>query len=148
MNQLLAKTKSTQQKTDRRTYPSNQSDQFDQRKSIQQELRQRIHEALQAAQMLPPADRRTEIRQRLLAIQTFCDSVHKTFIFTEQSIACAHYSLGGGKEIATLFRGPSEDASVAICVSDRGSLLHRNSGPWQVYCNEGDVNPIVCVDPQ
>lgn len=138
----VAITKLTQQKS---RYRTNQQNQSDQRASIQQELRQRIHEALQAAQLLPPADRLNEIRQRLLEVQAFCDSVQKTFIFVEQSIACAQYSLGGNQEIATLFRGPNEDASVAICVSDRGSLLHRNSGPWQVYCNEGDVNPIVCI---
>jgi hypothetical protein len=137
-----ATTKLIQQQS---SYQNHQWKPTDQREIIQKELRHRIQEALQAAQKLSPADRLNEIRQQLLEIQSFCDSVQKTFIFVEQSIACAQYSLGGQQESATLFRGPSEDASVAICVSDRGSLLHRNSGPWQVYCNEGDVNPIGCI---
>ena len=52
------------------------------------------------------------------------------------------YELGGShQQKATLFRGPSEDASVAICVTSQGSLLHRNGSLWQIYYNAGDINP-------
>jgi hypothetical protein len=64
------------------------------------------------------------------------------FIVCELRIACDQYDLGGSKHHqATLFRGPSEDASVAICVTEQGSLLHRNDSDWKIYCNAGDVNP-------
>ncbi|MEL6384465.1 MAG: hypothetical protein AAFQ89_18815 [Cyanobacteria bacterium J06626_18] len=61
----------------------------------------------------------------------------------QESITCDEYDLGGSfKDKAILFRGPSEDASVAICLTDKGSLLHRNGSLWRLYGNAGDVNPL------
>lgn len=122
--------------TYKETHPSNQS----QQEQIKQEIKRRIHEALQIAKDLSPDDCSSEIRNRLLAVQLYCKSVGKTFIFVEEPITCDQYELGGyHKDSAILFRGPSEDASVAICVTDKGSLLHRNSSPWRIYKNIGDV---------
>lgn len=104
------------------------------------EIRQQIDEALRFAQTLPPADRVNEIRRRLSALQNYCATVNKKFIFVEQIITCDRFCLAGSaSETATLFRGPKEDASVAICVTQKGSLLYRNSSPWCVYRNEGDI---------
>jgi hypothetical protein len=119
---------------------------LDPRSHIKQVLREQIREALDAAQRLPPAACRQEIKTRLLAIQAYCKTVGKTFIMVEESITCAQYSLGGGdREGATLFRGPSQDASVAICVTDKGSLLHRNDHAWKIYRDAGDIAPIKCL---
>ena len=109
---------------------------------IKQELRRRLQEALNSAKYLPPTHCRSEIRKQLIAIQAYCKAVEKTFIFVEQRITCNQYGLGGHYQAnATLFRGPNEDASVAICVTDKGSLLHRNSSPWEIYKDAGDINP-------
>lgn len=119
-----------------------------QRSQIRQELRQRIEAALEVAKVLPPGECLQEIRDNLLAIQRYCKTVEKTFIVVEEIITCNQHGLGGSdKNTATLFRGPSEDASVAICVTDRGSLLHRNSCDWRIYRNAGDVNPVNWLAP-
>ena len=109
---------------------------------IKQELRGRLQAALHSAKHLSPIKCQHEIRKQLTAIQTYCKANEKTFIFVEQRITCNQYGLGGDRqERATLFRGPNDDASVAICVTDKGSLLHRNSCPWKVYKNAGDIDP-------
>lgn len=114
-----------------------------QRDPIKQELRRRIYETIEVAAELAAGDREDEIRFRLFAIQNYCKTVEKTFIVVEQSITCDQFNLGGSfAETATLFRGPNEDASVAICVTRKGSILHRNGGSWEVYKNEGDVDPL------
>lgn len=113
-----------------------------QRQAIRRELQQKIEAALEAAKPLPPEDCLQEIKDQLLAIQIHCRAIAKTFIVVEEKITCSQYGLGGSdRAIATLFRGPSEDASVAICVTYKGSLLHRNGGSWTVYRNAGDVDP-------
>jgi len=107
---------------------------------VKQEIRQQIDQALRSAQTLPPGDRTNEIRCRLAALQNYCTTVNKTFIVVEQIVTCDRFDLGGSTdERAILFRGPKEEASVAICVTEKGSLLHRNSSPWCVYRNEGDI---------
>lgn len=107
---------------------------------IRYQLAQKIYAALQSAKDLPAQDCLAEIRIRLLGIQAYCRTIGKTFIVVEERIACNQYDLGGCEpDRATLFRGPREDASVAICVTDQGSLLHRNSSEWQVYRNVGDI---------
>lgn len=109
---------------------------------IKQELRQQITTTLQSAKQLPPDACLHEVRIRLLAIQAYCKHQQKTFIVVELSIACDEYQLGGNShDRAVLFRGPNEDASVAICVTARGSLLYRNGNAWQIYKQAGDVNP-------
>jgi hypothetical protein len=114
-----------------------------QREQIKQEIQQRIHETLQVARDLPSNDCLSEVRSKLLAVQLYCQSVGKTFIFIEECITCAQYDLGGHHDNkATLFRGPSEAASVAICVTHEGSLLHRNDCPWKIYRHMRDVNPV------
>ncbi|MUG93134.1 PAS domain-containing protein [Scytonema sp. UIC 10036] len=106
----------------------------EQREHIKQEMRRRIQQALEFAKDLSAEDCRNEIRSRLFAIQKYCKSVGKTFIVLEERITCDQFELGGSREEpATLFRGPNENASVAICVTDRGSLLYRNDSPWQIY---------------
>ncbi|NEP18459.1 MAG: hypothetical protein F6J97_16410 [Leptolyngbya sp. SIO4C1] len=111
---------------------------------VKTKLRQMLYETLEAAQATPVTARQQLVRQRLQAIQTYCRRVKKTFIVVELEITCNQYELGGSSiSRAVLFRGPSENASVAICVSDRGSILHRNDSDWQVYCNAGDVAPVV-----
>ncbi|NJP12034.1 MAG: hypothetical protein HC866_23285 [Leptolyngbyaceae cyanobacterium RU_5_1] len=108
-------------------------------------MRQRIQTALQYAKELPADDCLEEIKDRLLAIQSYCKTVGKTFIVVEEEITCDQYELGGcNQDVAILFRGPNEDASVAICVTAQGSLLHRNGYPWKVYRNAGDVDPVEC----
>jgi hypothetical protein len=110
------------------------------RSQVKQDLRQKIQLALQSAKDLPPQQCLREIRNRLLAIQAYCRTINKTFIVVEERITCNQYGLGGQQyNGAILFRGPSEDASVAICVTDNGSLLHRNSSPWKIYRNTGDI---------
>ena len=109
--------------------------------SVKQELRRRISNMLTLAQVLPPAQARRHIREQLIMMRGYCNSVNKTFIFVEQLITCEQFDLGGGTEAATLFRGPNEDASVAVCITAKGSLLYRSDSPWQVYRNAGDVDP-------
>ncbi|NJK53541.1 MAG: hypothetical protein HC936_13340 [Leptolyngbyaceae cyanobacterium SU_3_3] len=112
----------------------------DQQLHVRQELRQRIYTTLQFAKDLPAQECLQEVKTRLLAIQAYCETIDKTFIVVEERITCDQYDLGGYKlNAATLFRGPSADASVAICVTDRGSLLHRTSPQWQAYRNVGDI---------
>lgn len=114
-----------------------------QREQIKQEIRQRIQETLQSVRDLPSNDYLNEIRNKLSAVQLYCQSVGKTFIFVEECITCDQYDLGGYySDKATLFRGPSAAASVAICVTNKGSLLHRNDCPWKIYTHVGDVNPV------
>ncbi len=109
--------------------------------SIKQELRRLLKETLTIAQTKSVAEREQFIRIRLSQIQTYCKSMNKTFITHELKVTCNEYELGGSyHQTATLFRGPSEDASVAICVTDQGSLLHRNGSLWRAYCNAGDIN--------
>lgn len=113
------------------------------RAKIKQELRQRIQALLQFAKDLPPEECLREIKARLLAIQQYCLTVEKTFVVVEEQITCDQHELGGSDQHqATLFRGPSEDASVAICVTQRGSLLHRNGYSWTIYRDAGDVPAI------
>lgn len=113
---------------------------LDQREYIKQELRRRIQEALHYAKELPPEECLNEIRTRLVGIQLYCQLNEKTFIVVEESIRCNQYDLGGdSQDAATLFRGPSQDASVAVCVTDKGSLLHRNGKLWKVYRSAGDI---------
>ena len=113
-----------------------------QRPHIRQELQQKIQTALQAAKDLPPDDCLKKIETSLLAIQTHCKTVQKTFIVIEEKITCDQYELGGcQQDSAVLFRGPNKEATVAICVTAKGSLLHRNDYPWVIYHNAGDVDP-------
>jgi hypothetical protein len=110
---------------------------------IKQQLGQQIYAALQIAKDLSPEECLKEIKERLLEIQTNCEAIHKVFIVVEEEITCSDYDLGGDRQnLATLFRGPSKDASVAICVTQQGSLLHRNGDSWNIYRNVGDVNPV------
>jgi hypothetical protein len=110
------------------------------RDPIKQEIRRRIYEAIEVASDLKPKERIDEIRFRLFAIQNYCKTIGKTFIVVEQLITCDQFDLGGSaRDTATLFRGPNEDASVAICVTHRGSILHRNDCAWKTYSNEGDI---------
>ncbi len=109
---------------------------------IKQILRESIHEALRTAQGLEPDACLIEIREQLCAIQTYAKLAGKTFIFVEEAITCDRYELGGRwEDAATLFRGPSENASVAICVTQNGSLLYRNGCAWSVYKDAGDIDP-------
>ena len=109
---------------------------------IKQILSQSIHEALRTAKELESDACLIEVRAQLSALQAYCQMVGKTFVFVEESITCDRYELGGRcEDAATLFRGPSENASVAICVTQEGSLLYRNSSAWVVYKNAGDINP-------
>ncbi|PSB28387.1 hypothetical protein C7B82_13660 [Stenomitos frigidus ULC18] len=110
---------------------------------IRQELQQKIQTALQVAKDLPPDDCLKAIETSLLAIQAYCRTVQKTFIVVEEKVTCDQYELGGRQEdSAILFRGPNREATVAICVTAKGSLLHRNDYPWTIYRNAGDVNPL------
>ncbi|MEM9807502.1 MAG: hypothetical protein AAF959_19735 [Cyanobacteria bacterium P01_D01_bin.56] len=110
---------------------------------VKQTIRRLLQETLTVAQMLPVAKRQEFIRQSLDNIKDYCTTYEKTFIVCELTITCNQYDLGGCQHhTATLFRGPNEDASVAICVTEQGSLLHRNASPWTMYCNAGDVNPL------
>ena len=112
-------------------------------KHVKQTIRRLLQETLAIAQKLPVAKRRHYIQQSLENIQDYCATFEKSFIVREIMISCDQYELGGCEHhYATLFRGPNEDASVAICITEQGSLLHRNESPWIVYCNAGDVNPV------
>lgn len=64
------------------THLSNQN----QREQVKQEIQRRINEALQIAKDLAPNDCLSEVRDRLLAVQLYCESVGKTFIFVEERI--------------------------------------------------------------
>jgi hypothetical protein len=110
------------------------------RSRIRKEIGKRIYDLLQTAKDLPTSECLNEVRTTLLEIQQDCQKLEKSFIFVEKRITCANYALGGSAtDQATLFRGPREDASVAICVTDQGSVLHRNGSPWTAYRNVGDV---------
>ncbi|MBT9315892.1 hypothetical protein [Leptothoe spongobia] len=110
---------------------------------VKQTIRRLLQETLTIAQKLPVARRQQYIRRSLENIQDYCATYEKNFIVREITINCNQYELGGSQyHFATLFRGPNEDASVAICITEQGSLLHRNDSPWKVYCNAGDVNPV------
>ncbi|WP_059001640.1 hypothetical protein [Leptolyngbya sp. NIES-2104] len=105
-----------------------------------QTLSQKIHAALEFAKTLPTQDCVAEIRISLAAIQAYCETIEKIFIVVEERITCNQHDLSGSsQDQATLFRGPCKDASVAICITDRGSLLYRNSNEWQIYRNAGDL---------
>lgn len=109
---------------------------------VKKELRRLLKDTLVTAQQQPATQRCQTVRQRLNYIQNYCKDRNKTFIVCEIEVTCAQYGLGGSRQhTATLFRGPSEDASVAICVTQQGSLLHRNDSPWKIYCDAGDVYP-------
>lgn len=113
------------------------------REQVKAAVRQKIEVMLHAAKDLPPDECLREVRKRLLEAQKYCQSVKKNFIFVEKSVTCDQYGLGGnGADYAILFRGPSEDASVAICLTDKGSLLHRNDSPWRVYRHMDDIDPV------
>jgi hypothetical protein len=110
------------------------------RSQIRKEIGKQIYELLQSAKQLPTQECLNEVRNKLLEIQKDCQKVEKSFIFVEKRITCANYQLDGySEDQATLFRGPREDASVAICITDKGSVLHRNGSPWTVYRDAGDV---------
>lgn len=82
----------------------------------------------------------------LLEIQSYCKAIQKTFIVVEEKITCNQYELGGSKQdSATLFRSPSQEVNVTICVTTKGSLLHQNAYPWVVYRNVGDVDPLEAI---
>ncbi|NJL22628.1 MAG: hypothetical protein HC895_20335 [Leptolyngbyaceae cyanobacterium SM1_3_5] len=120
----------------------------DDRSQFKQILRRKIQIALWTAQTLPVEACLNEIRNQLIVIQNDCERHQKKFIFVEEIITCNQHELGGSdRHSATLFRGPSEDASVAICVTQKGSLLHRNSCPWIAYKNAGDVNAFSIAKP-
>lgn len=111
-----------------------------QKEQLKQELRHRIQETLQSASMVSGEVGLEVIRKRLLNIQRYCQSIGKGFIFVEQEITCDQYRLQGSEQdAAILFRGPKEDASVAICLTRKGSLLYRNSCPWIIYRDAGDI---------
>ncbi len=115
-------------------------DQAIKRKAVKQELQNRIESALLIAKDLPPEDCLHTIRQHLITIQAYCKSIGKSFIFVEEAIACDEYDLQGAPDdSAILFRGPDEQASVAICVTCKGSLTHRNESAWAIYSNAGDI---------
>jgi hypothetical protein len=112
-----------------------------QRQQVKQVLRQKINAALLSAQQLPPDACLQEISSKLSDIQLDCQQIQKTFIVVQEKITCNQHGLGGSdRDSATLFRGPSENASVAICVTQKGSLLHRNGDRWHLYKNAGDVH--------
>lgn len=104
---------------------------------IKQRIREQIQTLLNAAKALEIEPCVSTIRAGLTQIQLYCTSVGKTFIFVEEVVPCDRHELGGlPTETATLFRGPSTDASVAICIM-RGALLYRNGGAWQNLSKEG-----------
>jgi len=112
-------------------------------RDINHELRQLLQETLIAAEEKPAEDRRWFVRESLKYIQVYCKKAGKTFVFCELAITCDQYDLGGrSHQRATLFRSPNEDASVAICVTQAGSLLHRNDSQWRIYSSAGDVAPV------
>ena len=110
------------------------------RAHIKQEIRNRIQNVLETAKYLPPEACTQLVRDQLFEIQSYCQQVGKNFIFVEEEIICNQYDLNGAcDDVATLFRGPDERASVAICVTQKGSLLHRNDCEWKVYRDAGDI---------
>lgn len=112
--------------------------------NIKQMLRRLLQETLHAAPEKPIAERQQFVRERLSYIQKLCSNFDKTFIVCELRVTCDQYDLGGSHQhTATLFRGPSEEASVAICITEQGSVLHRNDSSWKVYDDAGDVSPSV-----
>lgn len=133
----------------------------DRSQSIKQELRQRISQILENSQNILSNSSinnhreqdgiekcvekyieqcASTIRAGLLSIQIYCQTVEKKFIFVEQVITCDQHDIGGRREAkAILFRGPNEDASVAICITQHGSLLYRNDSPWMIYRDAGDL---------
>ena len=112
------------------------------RTDIKQDIRRLLQKTLIVAQERDISERRQFVQESLDYVQTYCKQAEKTFIVCEQPITCDQFELGGSiQDKATLFRGPSEDASVAICVTERGSLLHRNDSEWQIYCDAGDIKP-------
>lgn len=116
--------------------------------TIKTEIRQQILDMLLVAQAQFSDEAVQTIRERLAAIQLFCQSVGKTFIVVEEAIACNQFDLGGHSwHTATLFRGPKPDASVAICMTQNGSLLYRNSSPWSIYRDAGDIDPNQAMQP-
>lgn len=126
--------------TDRFLEQRNQNLDLYQKEKTKQELRRRIRELLQIARMLPFEAGLAEIRNRLFNIQQYAQFMGKGFIFVEQEITCDQYSLEGcHQDAAVLFRGPREDASVAICLTHKGSLLYRNSCSWIIYRDAGDI---------
>jgi len=105
-------------------------------------IAQTIHAILTEAPKFTTAKRSQMVRHNLQVLQHQCSQAGKTFIFIEEAITCDRFDLGGCSAAqATLFRGPDPSASVAICVTDAGSLLHRNGSRWQIYENAGDVAP-------
>lgn len=103
------------------------------KKEIKQEIRKRLQKTLLSAQLRKRSHRQQFIRESLNDIQLYCQRLEKVFIVCEQSITCDQFDLGGGShDRAMLFRGPSDAASVAICLTEKGSLLHRNDSDWQI----------------
>lgn len=142
MTVQLADNKKAYQPANVSTYQPVDASEKKRREKIKQEIRRRIGETLQLSECLSANDCLHEVRKGLLATQEYCESVGKGFLFFEEFITCDQYDLGGTSEDrAILFRGPSEDASVAICVTLKGSLAHRNDSPWRIYKNVGDISP-------
>lgn len=111
------------------------------REQIKRNIRQRIQIALRTARTLPPEGRARTIRVHLRALQSYCKSVDKSFMFAEEAIACSHYGLGGLPEAsATLFHSADPQSAIAICVTQQGSLLYRSGSSWAIYRHEGDIN--------
>ena len=111
---------------------------------IKQEQKRRIHAVLQQAIELPLPTCRDHIRAELLALKAFCERWGKLFVVIEEQISCAQHDLGGKDEqIATLFRGPDQKASVAICITDQGSRAYRNVALWCVHRNKGDIGSAI-----
>ena len=110
------------------------------KESIRRTLSNGIQNILEMAKTLPPDCRVAMVREKLVDIQQYCSTVGKTFIVVEENIGCHQYDLNGSnQDQATLFRGPDERATVAICVTQKGSLMLRNGPDWVVYRNGGDV---------
>ena len=110
------------------------------KEEIRRNLKNTIQGILETAQNSPPEQRVSMIRKKLADIQNYCSAIGKTFIVVEENIGCHQYNLNGSnRDRATLFRGPDERATVAICVTHKGSLLHRNDSDWVVYRDGGDV---------
>lgn len=107
---------------------------------IKQELRNKIQTMLDSAKDLSSIDCLKTIRKEFGEIQEYCESVGKTFIVIEEEITCSQFDLGGRPhDAAILFRGPNEEANVAVCVTTKGSLLHRNDSDWRIYRDAGDI---------
>ncbi|MFM7427335.1 MAG: hypothetical protein ACKO7W_20435 [Elainella sp.] len=112
---------------------------------IRQEQKRRIHAVLQTAVGLPLPTCRDYIRTELLALKAFCRRWGRLFIVIEEQITCAQHDLGGKEEqAATLFRGPDQNASVAICITAQGSLAYRNGTLWCIHRNGGDIGSVIC----